>query len=100
MKAQIAIISLCALSGCSALRPHSVLIEADHVSHISQHFGPNPTNYGFDSINVGLKWTPTKHTYFEILEGAVLEKKDGEAYGALAGPREVFTAKAGIEIHF
>lgn len=85
------------LSGC-ALAPQALRLEADHVSHLTQHapLTDHPTNYGYDSVNVVAHWTHS-HWYLDVSEGAVLEACDADYCGALAGPREVFTARAGYE---
>lgn len=89
------------LSGC-ALEPNAVRFEAEHVSHISQHFGPNPTEYGFDAISLVAHWQYA-HAYLDVSEGInVSPEFDGNrvvgpVYGSLAGPRETFQARAGYE---
>lgn len=78
------------------LRPDSLDIETTHVSHISQHFGSNATNFGYDSIALAAsyKWRRLTVT---VAEGIVLDSRDPHTheacYGALFGPREVFTAR-------
>jgi hypothetical protein len=74
-----------------------------HVSHSTQHFGANPTNYGYDALSIGAKWRPLKNLSRSVSEGVILESRchtaDGEReYGALYGPREVFTGKIAYEI--
>jgi hypothetical protein len=104
---KIALLSLIALlSGCSALHtlePNTLPIELTHVSHSTQHFGSNPTNYGYDAVSIGAKWKPLKNLSITVSEGVILEKRcrtaDGEReYGALYGPREVFTGRISYEI--
>lgn len=85
-------------SGCAHT---SVLVEADHVSHISQHepFTNNPTNYGYDAVSVGLRFRPAKGLTVDLLDGRVLEGyyAGSNSYGALVGPREVFTGRITYE---
>lgn len=85
------IMASCATS--VSLRPEMI-----HVSHASQHFGSNPTNYGYDEAALDLH-LQNGHVIVDISEGAVLEKQSGpDAYGALEGPRETFTAIIGYDI--
>lgn len=101
MKLAMIVLAL-ALSGC-ALEPNAVRFEAEHVSHVSQHFGTDTTNYGFDAISVVAHWQ-ISHAYLDISEGInVSPEFDGNrvvgpVYGSLAGPRETFQARAGWEI--
>jgi len=87
------------LTGCSHT---AVLLEADHVSHASQHapFTREPTDYGYESLNAGLRWRPVQGLTVDALEGAVLNRHycDTNSYGAMVGPREVFTARVTYEI--
>lgn len=92
------------MTGCTVLEPNSVRVYGEHVSHASQHFGPDPTSYGYDAVNVELHYQRkgVHGTWFaDIAEGIVLNAKDskvtGDCYGGLWGPREVFTARAGYE---
>ena len=77
-------------------------LEADHVSHASQHapFTREPTDYGYESLNAGLRWRPVQGLTVDALEGAVLNRHycDTNSYGAMVGPREVFTARVTYEI--
>ena len=94
------------LSGCSTLRtlePDTLPVELTHVSHLTQHFGANPTNYGYDALSIGAKWKPLKNLSISVSEGVILESRQtntvGEQWcGALYGPREVFTGKIAYEI--
>lgn len=83
------------LSAC-AIAPQLVTVEADHVSHLTQHqpFTGHPTNFGFDSVSLIARWRRGR-VYGEVSEGVVLEGKDGDCYGGLWGPREVFGARVG-----
>jgi len=90
------------LSGCSALTPVAVPIEVTHDSHVTQHepFTSHPTNYGIDTVSVGLKWEPLSHATVVLEDGVILEHFNPElpGYGSFAGPREIFTARVTYEI--
>lgn len=95
-----------ALTGCSTLKvlePDGLPIEFTHVSHISQHepFTDHPTKYGYQLLSIGARW--------ELFSGLNLVLEDGinlnsrspapfEEYGALQGPKEVFTGRISYEI--
>lgn len=91
---------LLTLAGC-ALEPNAIRFEGEHVSHLTQHFGADPTSYGFDALNIEAHYQ-LKHAFLDISEGYVLNARDlktnGPCYGGLWGPREVFTLRAGYEI--
>lgn len=97
----IGIIALMVLCASCALEPNAVRFEAEHVSHISQHFGPNPTEYGFDAVSIVAHWQYS-HVYLDVSDGInvspALKGVVGPVYGALGGPRETFQARAGYEI--
>lgn len=88
-----------ALSGC-ALEPNALRIEGEHVSHLTQHFGHDPTDYGFNAVSVVAHWQ-VSHAYLDMSEGVnispALQGVQGPVYGYLAGPREIFQARAGWE---
>jgi hypothetical protein len=90
------------LAGCASvdLRPESISLETEHVSHATQHepFTSHPTSYGINTVDVMARWEPTRNTYVEVSEGAVLEHCVNDWCGSLAGPREVFTARAGVNL--
>jgi len=102
----ISLISL--LAGCSTLRtlePNSLPIEIDHVSHLTQHqpFTDHPTAYGYEAFSIGAKWRPTPNFSISVSEGAILDHgyygpTGKREYGALLGPREVFTGRLVYEI--
>lgn len=94
------------LSGC-ALAPVSAPIEITHVSHLTQHFERLKTDFGYDTVNVGLKWAPSPGLSIKIEEGIGLDSEshintryygNQPAFGALLGPREVFTGSITYEI--
>ena len=78
--------SVAALTGC-ALLPDFIGPEVTHASHINQHFGPDSTNYGSDSVGVTGEWsTPDGGPYLELHEGVTLEP--GWTNGGLQGHGE------------
>lgn len=89
------------LSGCTVLEPNAVRIYGEHVSHVSQHFETQPTNYGYEAISVELHYQ-RKGWFADIAEGVQLGARDthvhgADSYGGMLGPRELFTARAGYE---
>lgn len=68
--------------------PNSVRVETEHVSHITQHFGLDRTNYGYESVGVVGRWQ-FGHAYVEA----------GDSYSPdrLDGYHEVFEARVGYE---
>ncbi len=98
------------LSGCSVMHtvePNSLPIEVTHVSHISQHFGNDTSNYGYNSVSLGAKWQ-VNHLSIMVSEGIVLDSAETYTYvdtgkqfqmrGGLLGPRDVFTGRITYEI--
>lgn len=94
------LVSVLALSGCAAIEPNSIRVYGEHVSHATQHFESTPTDYGYNAINVEIHYQH-KGAFLDIAEGIVLNRKDTQVswceYGAMAGPRELFTARVGYE---
>jgi hypothetical protein len=86
---------LLALAGCSVMQP-TLSIEEMHESHASQHFGPDPTNYGFDAIQLNLHVGIGKRFYVDMAEGATLEGCRHGQCGGLDGPREEFNGRVGV----
>ena len=88
------------LTGC-AIAPDTLRIEGEHVSHLTQHFGSDKTDFGYQAIALELHWQ-RGHWFADVSEGVVVsgrdEKVSQQCYGALWGPREVFTARTGWEI--
>ena len=70
------------LQGCETVRP---LAEYQHQSHVTQHFGSDRTNFGYDVYSVGIRWRPERDskTTVDIMEGYSLQ--------SFQGRREVFT---------
>ncbi|MGH2519458.1 MAG: hypothetical protein ACRDF8_06635 [Chloroflexota bacterium] len=79
------------LCGCAAV---SFPVEFDHISHVTQHFGADQTNYGNDAILAGVRVQPTANFSVTVLDGVTLERGwadgDGSGYGGMLGPREMF----------
>lgn len=90
-----------ALTSCATIEPNAVSLEAEHVSHISQHFGAHPTNFGYDDLMLAARWRRGRF-HWRLADGMVLEAQDPrvneKCYGGLWGPREVFEASAGYDI--
>lgn len=74
------------LVGCSTVRP---LVEYQHQSHATQHFGENRTNYGYDVFSGGIRWRPVDGVTVDLLEGYSLQNFQGR--------REVFTGRVQVE---
>lgn len=87
------------LTGCC---PVSLRPEVTHVSHISQHFSSDPTNYGYNDVALDLHLEPTRHMMIDVSDGIILNhggSNHGVQYtGAMMGPREVFSATVGWDI--
>jgi hypothetical protein len=92
-----ALIVACIAQGAD-LRPDSVDVELDHVSHVSQHFGPDPTVYGYDVVGFAARWN-YKRASVTIVEGAIIERcymagPSNPECGAMVGRnRELFQAR-------
>jgi hypothetical protein len=89
-----------AASGCAAM-PNSVSPEFEHISHATQHFGPDRTNYGANIANVTAEWDVGKHFYVTLAEGLDLDKTYSiygkPEHGEIMGPREEFTGRVGYK---
>ncbi len=83
------------LSGC-ALAPDYVKPEIEHVSHVSQHFGSNQTNDGYNQAGVFVGYSR------DVVGGngarAFLEIGEAYAQPKLDNMHEVFSARAGFEV--
>lgn len=73
-------------TGCGTVRP---LGEIQHISHASQHFGANRTNYGWNITSFGVRWEPAEGVVVDLLEGYSLEEMNGR--------HEVFTGRITVE---
>jgi hypothetical protein len=97
------------VSGCSTMRslePNTVAVYGEHVSHVTQHepFTSETTNYGYNTVNVSARWqcekSPCAGAFLEVAEGLNVGRRDDvpfRSYSGLAGPREVFSARAGYQ---
>lgn len=84
------------LTGC-CLAPNTVRLQAEHVSHASQHFGPNRTNIGAELVGIAAHWQ-TGGWFATAEEAYNLSPADGHTCnGGLCGNREVFEAQVGYE---
>lgn len=88
----IATITAFALVGCAAIEPNTVHLGAEHLSSITQHFGPDPSNYGVKLATLSAQWQPSPHTYIEVQDGYIV------AGSTFAHGREIFEARAGLSI--
>lgn len=79
------------LSACTSLEPSTVNVEGDHTSHVEQHFGDHPTNYGFDVIAVTARWQRGP-VYFEVSDGRTVGSE------CLDHMHEVFNARIGYTL--
>lgn len=84
-----------ALTGCQTLEPNTITPFLEHDSHASQHFGPHPTNYGYNEVGVQAHWDLPSKFYVEMAEGYNFAPKNGQLCAGLCGPREVFSARVG-----
>ena len=80
------------LTGC-CLAPNAVRLEAQHTSHLTQHFGARsdcsqPGNCGWETIAVEAHWQ-TGGWFLDASEGYAVERCDNL--------HEVFNARAGYE---
>lgn len=77
------------LSGC-AVAPNNVHVGAEHLSSISQHFGPDATNVAVEMATLSALWQPTRNTYLEIQDGYIVSG------ATFVHKREIFEARAGL----
>ena len=83
--------------------PQDIVLEMQHVSHISQHFGADRTNFGYDDPQLTVRWGGTRWS-FEISDGIILQPCVNDSFGdhtrcgSLFGPREVFSARLGLKL--
>jgi hypothetical protein len=101
LKTLIYMIAISALlTGC-ALAPNTVRTDVSHMSHASQHFGPNRTNFGAQMLNVTAQWK-LGHWFAEVGESYNVSSGMGTGTGwtyvcpgGICGPREITTVSAG-----
>lgn len=81
------------------LLPDYVALQLAHTSHVTQHFGEDPTNYGFSALELAASWSYGR-VYWQIADGLNLNQCVGAMprmiCGSLYGPREIFTAQIGV----
>jgi|SRR5579863_8141341 len=79
--------------------PDTAKLEIEHVSHATQHFGPNPHEYGINAASVVLRWQLSSRFTLDLAEGMILSdcrvRYDEHICGSFYGPREVFSARLG-----
>lgn len=64
---------LLGLTGCQTLTP---IAEASHTSHATQHVGPNRTNYGWNTVGLGVRFKRGGLTV-DMVESYSVEPVDG-----------------------
>lgn len=69
------------------LRPDTVSLDLQHLSHISQHFTSDPTNYGTEFLSLQARWDFGR-VHFTVAEGGTF----GGGKQDVAGPVETFQA--------
>lgn len=95
--AALLLVALIVLDEGCAVVPNRITPEIEHMSHASQHIGPNRTEYGSEIASVVLHWDLPEHVTLELAEGVDLDHRwpAQEGYGEILGPREEFTARIG-----
>ena len=97
----VAGVALALLGGCSIIEPERVNLELQHTSHISQHFGNDRTDYGYNAAGIDLRWQ-YKRVGVDMFEGAIINSCGsyyGDPYcGGMYGPREVFNARVDVAL--
>jgi hypothetical protein len=83
------------------LMPDAINIEMDHISHISQHFGPAPTSYGYSDAALSARWDVGR-LHLTVAEGYTLgscqQPPPFLRCGGLAGPHELFQASVAYNL--
>ena len=90
---KLSLLLLLPLAGCAAL-PDTVGPEFEHMSHVSQHFGPSTTNYGANMAGITARWQRGR-VYGEVSEAIDLDRRYPHSCGEITGPREEFSARIG-----
>lgn len=97
---QIAVLLPFALSGC-CLSPDAVRVQAEHMSHASQHIDGSGSHMGAELVGIQAHWQ--KAGWFVNAEEAYnlspgMGVVNGTACaGGICGNREVFQAQVGYE---
>lgn len=84
------------LCGCAAV-PNAVRLQAEHVSHASQHIDGSGGHIGAELVGIQAHWQ-WGHWFANAEESYNLSPADRyECTGGICGNREVFQAQAGYE---
>lgn len=85
-----------ALTGC-CLAPNTVRLQAEHVSHASQHFDGTGQHMGAELVGVVAHWQ-TGGWFVNAEEAVNVSPADRQrCIGGICGEREVFEAQVGYE---
>ena len=88
--------ALLALTGC-CLAPNTVRLQAEHISHASQHMDGTHGHIGAELVGLVAHWQ-TRGWFFNAEEAYNVSPADGHrCIGGICGEREVFEAQAGYE---
>ena len=84
------------LCGC-AIAPDSVRPEIQHMSHLTEHFGRNQSEYAVNMVNAVAHWDLKPHAYFEIAEGYNISPHwtQYNSFGEIVGSREETSVRIG-----
>lgn len=93
----VAALAAASLLGGCCLVPNSVRPEVEHISHVSQHFGADKTNFGSETVGVIARWN-MGDAYLDVGESYNFSPDHTQCPGGLCGPREVFSARIGYTI--
>jgi hypothetical protein len=83
------------LTGCAAVEPDALRIEAGHQSTIGQHLTSKPTDYGMQTVALAAHWQRGRWTA-EVSEGYAVSGIDACAH--LCPTRDVFNATLGYTL--
>ena len=84
------------LAGC-CIAPNAVRLQAEHVSHASQHVDGSGCNFGAELVGVVAHWQ-ARGWFVNAEESYNLSQNPGyNCPGGICGNREVFQAQAGYE---
>jgi hypothetical protein len=83
------------LTGCAALEPDAIRLEAGHQSTIGQHFTSQPSDYGMETLGVAARWQRGRWVA-EISEAYAVSGID--ACARLCPTRDVFNATVGYDL--
>lgn len=92
----LATLAIQSLSAC-CIAPNTVRVQAEHISHVSQHIDGSGRNIGAELVGVVAHWQ-TRGWFFNAEEAYNLSQSPGyQCQGGLCGNRETFEAQAGYE---